>query len=84
MLDQAFVDLALVRSVTSAILSFKEDSVQMSKMFKDILTYFSLLYILIAVLKIICEIKNNFIYFFLFFCFVSFQSIFYQSKDYTI
>ena len=37
MLDQAFVDLASVRSVTSAILSFKEDSVQMGKMSKDIL-----------------------------------------------
>ena len=31
---QAFVDLASVRSVTSAILSFKEDSVQMGKMSK--------------------------------------------------
>ena len=71
---QAFVDLASVRSVTSAILSFKEDSVQISKMSKDILTYF--LYILIAVLKIICQIKNKMYIFIL--------CVTYQSKDYTV
>jgi hypothetical protein len=71
MLDQAFVDLASVRSVTSAILSFKEDSVQ-------IRTYFCSTVHIVLVLKIKCQ------YFIADICFVSFQSTIYRSKVYTI
>ena len=66
-------------------MSFKEDSVQMSKMSKDILTYFSFLYsILIAVLEIICHIKNNFIYLYIFFLLFHFNQSFIKAKIYKI